>query len=48
MDLFLTLNEVDKATIVIITHDNRIAAQCSRIERMHDGNITTEKREQKS
>lgn len=39
MDLFIQLNEMDKNTIIIITHDNKIAEQCQRIIRIQDGLI---------
>lgn len=40
MSLFMQLNEMDKNTIIIITHDNKIAEQCQRTIRMQDGLIT--------
>jgi len=40
MDLFRLLNEEEGITIVIITHDPKIAAQCRRVARMTDGVIT--------
>ena len=39
MDLFLNLNAEERITIVIITHDPRIARQCSRVAEMRDGVI---------
>jgi len=45
MDLFLHLNTTENTTIIIITHDNQIAAQCSRIVRISDGNIISEGKE---
>lgn len=39
MDLFLTLNAEERITIVIITHDPRIAKQCLRVAEMRDGVI---------
>jgi putative ABC transport system ATP-binding protein len=39
MDLFLELNAEEKITIVIITHDPRIARQCQRVAEMRDGVI---------
>lgn len=39
MDLFTQLHELDKNTIIIITHDQRIADQCTRTIRIHDGQI---------
>lgn len=41
MNLFIQLNQLDKNTIIIITHDNKIAAQCQRIIHMQDGLITS-------
>lgn len=40
MNLFLELNSSKKITMVIITHDPRIAAQCQRKVSMRDGLIT--------
>jgi len=37
MSLFLELNEQEGITIVIITHDPKIAGQCKRAVRMKDG-----------
>jgi putative ABC transport system ATP-binding protein len=39
MDLFIQLNSLDKNTIIIITHDPKIANQCSRIIHIQDGLI---------
>ena len=39
MNLFFQLNELDKNTIIIITHDPKIAQQCQRTIRMQDGLI---------
>lgn len=39
MDLFIQLNEMDKNTIIIITHDTKIATQCQRTIKMQDGLI---------
>lgn len=39
MNLFVQLNELDKNTIIIITHDSHIASQCQRIIRIQDGLI---------
>ena len=39
MDLFLRLNKEDKITIVMITHDPRIAAQCEKCFTISDGLI---------
>ncbi len=37
MDLFVKLNTLDKNTIIIITHDIKIAQQCPRVIRIQDG-----------
>jgi len=37
MDLFIQLNKFDKNTIIIITHDSKIASQCPRVIRIQDG-----------
>lgn len=39
MDLFIQLNTLDKNTIIIITHDSKIAAQCQRVIRIQDGRL---------
>ncbi len=39
MDLFLELNSQKGITMVIITHDLKIAAQCRRKVSMHDGMV---------
>lgn len=45
MNLFIQLNEMDKNTIIIITHDNKIAAQCKRVVKMQDGLIVPQESE---
>lgn len=37
MDLFISLNREEGATIIIITHDPSVAAQCTRTVRIKDG-----------
>jgi putative ABC transport system ATP-binding protein len=37
MDLFIELNQTEKVTTIIVTHDPRIAAQCQRTVRIEDG-----------
>lgn len=37
MNLFIQLNQMDKNTIVIITHDPKIADQCAKRVRIQDG-----------
>jgi putative ABC transport system ATP-binding protein len=39
MDLMQTLNRSAGLTLVIVTHDAGVGAQCNRIVRMHDGEI---------
>jgi putative ABC transport system ATP-binding protein len=37
MDILRDLNELEKATIVMVTHNRRLADQCHRIIRLFDG-----------
>jgi putative ABC transport system ATP-binding protein len=37
MDLFVELNQKEKATIIIVTHDPHIAEQCQRTVHIQDG-----------
>lgn len=39
MDLFHTLHEKEKRTIVVITHNMELAQEASRIYEMYDGNL---------
>lgn len=39
MDLFHKLNEVEKRTIIVITHNMELAEEASRIYEMRDGNL---------
>ena len=39
MQLFLQINQIETNTIIIITHDPRIAAQCKRTIKIQDGRI---------
>jgi len=39
MSLFLELNSNEAITIVVITHDPKIAEQCKRVVRMKDGRL---------
>jgi putative ABC transport system ATP-binding protein len=39
MDLLRTLNKQNGLSLVIVTHDAGVGAQCDRIVRMHDGEI---------
>jgi putative ABC transport system ATP-binding protein len=42
MDLLVNLNEVRDLTFLLVTHARRVAARCSRIVRMRDGQIEGE------
>jgi putative ABC transport system ATP-binding protein len=42
MGLLRTLNATAGMTLVIVTHDPQVGAQCDRIVRMHDGQIVAE------
>lgn len=42
IDLLLNLNRDRGTTLIIITHDPKVAAQTSRIIRVHDGLLATE------
>jgi putative ABC transport system ATP-binding protein len=42
IDLLFTLRERCNSTLLLITHDNELAARCDRIGRMHDGRLTAE------
>ncbi len=39
MDLLIELNEKEKSTIIIVTHDETIGSQCKRVIRIMDGEI---------
>ncbi|AAO91302.1 ABC transporter ATP-binding protein [Coxiella burnetii] len=39
LDLLIQLNREEGCTVVLITHDEQIAAQCPRVIKMHDGLI---------
>lgn len=41
MDLLLNLNQQEKTTIVLVTHDPKVAAQAKRIVQLFDGLIKT-------
>ena len=41
MDLLASLNEQDRLTIIMVTHDESIARQAHRIVRLHEGRIQT-------
>lgn len=42
MGLMRTLNATAGLTLVIVTHDPGVGAQCDRIVRMHDGQVVSE------
>jgi len=42
MDLLLSLNRERGTTLIIVTHDPRIAAQCQRVIHIRDGVVDTE------
>lgn len=42
LNLLKQLNQEDGVTIIIITHDEKVAAQCSRIIKLRDGHIVGE------
>jgi putative ABC transport system ATP-binding protein len=42
MDLLLSLNRERGTTLIIITHDPKVAAQTQRVIRIHDGLVNTE------
>lgn len=39
MDLFIQLNQEEKTTIIIVTHDQHVAAQCQRVIHIADGQL---------
>lgn len=41
VDLLFALQEKRRATLVLVTHDDRLASRCDRIVRMADGRIVT-------
>jgi putative ABC transport system ATP-binding protein len=42
MDLLLNLNRQVGTTLIIVTHDPKVAAQAQRIIRVRDGMVDTE------
>lgn len=48
MDLLLTLVPQQGKTLVIVTHDPQVAAQCSRTIHLHDGQIVQDNRQDPS
>ncbi len=45
MNLLLNLNKDSGTTLIIITHDPKVAAQAERVIRLHDGRVLEETRE---
>ncbi len=43
MNLLLNLNKEKGTTLIIITHDPKVAAQAERVIRLHDGRVMEEK-----
>lgn len=41
MDLFIQLNQREKRTIIMVTHDSGVSRQCQRIVALKDGSIVT-------
>lgn len=41
LNLLINLNRSEKTTVVIVTHDEKVAAQCPRIIKVHDGEIVS-------
>ena len=44
MDLFQTLCRENGATLIVVTHDERIAARADRIVRIEDGSVTSDEK----
>jgi putative ABC transport system ATP-binding protein len=44
VDLLFGLKKKNEATLVLVTHDERLAAECDRVIRMGDGRIVGDKR----
>ena len=42
MDLLVRLNESERQTFVLVTHDAAVAARAHRTIRMRDGRITSD------
>ena len=41
MELFAELNRDEGVTVVIVTHDQEVAARCDRVIRVRDGQLVT-------
>ena len=44
MDLFKQLNQTQHTTIIMVTHDPRVAEQCERIVKIIDGKIVDDRK----
>lgn len=44
MDLFKQLNQTQHATIIMVTHDPRVAEQCERVVKIIDGRIVDDRK----
>jgi putative ABC transport system ATP-binding protein len=44
VDLLFGLKKNHEATLILVTHDERLAAECDRVIRMADGRIVDDKR----
>lgn len=47
MEFFVKLNEIDKKTIILVTHESDIAAYAKRVVRFKDGKIISDERSNK-
>ena len=47
-DLLFELNQQFGATLVLVTHDNKLAQRCERTLRMSDGELTEEQKEEQA
>jgi putative ABC transport system ATP-binding protein len=43
INLFIHLNQVEKRTVIIITHDSNVSRQCRRVVTIRDGKIITDR-----
>ena len=44
MDLFKQLNQIQHTTIIMVTHDPRVAEQCERVVKIIDGRIVDDRK----
>lgn len=44
MDLFKQLNQTQHTTIIMVTHDPRVAEQCERVVKIIDGRIVDDRK----